>query len=181
MAIWVFWLSENETPTRVNAETPLVGSLSALPSWMAEDFTSVPMAADMSTMSWEVWEKTPLACPALLATFPNVRSRFCPDWIASSSTAVLFEIDMASLPIWLAVTIEPSPIDLMTDWVRAVVTCASRASAIESLKNPATFWAANRPPIPATRPFIGVIAEEPKTFPNVEPDFLPVEVICGPS
>src|SRR6266542_210182 len=36
--ICFFWLSVNDTPTRDNAPTPLIGSFSALPSWMLEAF-----------------------------------------------------------------------------------------------------------------------------------------------
>jgi hypothetical protein len=80
----------NETPTFCNAVTPLIGSFSALPSWIAEPDASVPRATDMSVMIFVAWLKMSLPLPTSFLTFVNVSSRFSPDWIASSSTPVFF-------------------------------------------------------------------------------------------
>ena len=155
--------SVNDTPTRVSDEMPFTGSLSALPSWMAEDFASVPIAADRSTISFEVWSKIALPLPASFLMFLNVRRRFCPDWIASSSMPVFSEIADARAPTWPAEMFAALPIDWMTFSVRAVITCASRASPSAS---PTTLPAAMTPAIAATAPTL-------KAVPNLEPSVLP--------
>jgi hypothetical protein len=96
VAIWSFCDFVNDTPTRCSAVTPLIGSFSALPSWIADDFVSWPSATDMSVIVDVAWLKMSLPLPTSLRTFVNVSSRFSPDWIASSSTPVLLLIAVAS-------------------------------------------------------------------------------------
>ncbi len=67
------------TPTFLSAETPATGSLSALPSWIADALASWPSATDMSVMIRVAWSKILLPLPASLRMLVNVRSMFAPD------------------------------------------------------------------------------------------------------
>jgi hypothetical protein len=64
-AICFFWSSVNDTPTRCKAVTPLIGSFSALPSWIAEVDASWPNAWDMSARIFVDWSKMSLPLPVL--------------------------------------------------------------------------------------------------------------------
>jgi hypothetical protein len=132
--IWSFCDSVKLTPTFCSAVTPLIGSLRALPTWIDAADMSSPNATDMSVMIDVAWLKTSLPLPASLRTFVNVSSRFSPDWIASSSTPVLFEIDVASAPTCLAVTPATPPVVCNTLVVRAATFADSAAASYRRLE-----------------------------------------------
>jgi hypothetical protein len=69
-----------------------------LPSWIAASLGSLPIAAAMSVIIDVVWLKMSLPLPPSFLMFLNVRRRFAPDWIASSSMPTLLLIAVARLP-----------------------------------------------------------------------------------
>ena len=77
--IWARCCSVNDTPDLVRAVMPLIGSFSALPSWIAEEDMSLPRAVDMSRAAWVAWSKTSLPFPAAFRMFVKVNSRLAPD------------------------------------------------------------------------------------------------------
>ena len=74
---------------------PLMGSLSALPSWMADLFMSVPSATDMSSSVPVACLKMSLPLPVSLRMFVKVSSMFSPAAITSSSTPDTSDSDSA--------------------------------------------------------------------------------------
>ena len=102
-----------ETPTLVRADSPLIGSLRALPNLMASPDALVPIALARSTMMPVVWVKMSLPAPAWFLMFLKVRRRLAPSWIVSASVAV----SCSRLPAssWIPVALMPAalPIDLM--------------------------------------------------------------------
>jgi hypothetical protein len=112
----------------------LIGSFSALPSWIAEPDASVPRATDISVMIFVVWLKMSLPAPAWFLMFVNVSSRFWPDWIASSSMPVFLAMAAARSPTCFADTPAAPPVDLMTCVVRAAIFRDSSAASYSDLK-----------------------------------------------
>jgi hypothetical protein len=82
----------------------------------------------MSVMICVAWLKMSLPEPTTFLTLVNVRSRFSPDWIASSSTPVFLAMAPARSPTCLADTCAAPPVDLMTCDVRAPIFRDSSAA-----------------------------------------------------
>ena len=111
LLIMAFWSSVNCTPARPSAETPAMGSLSALPTCIALLCKSVPSAWLMSMIDCVAPPKfSPRICV-------NVARTFCAPRIASSANSDIpddADIASAMLAISLAVSPAASPVDLTT-------------------------------------------------------------------
>ena len=76
--IFFFSASVNDTPTRVNADMPLIGSFNALPSNTDADSTEPNPAADRSWLAFDARSNVPPSCPADFAISENVLRVACP-------------------------------------------------------------------------------------------------------
>jgi hypothetical protein len=113
-AIWSFCAAVNDTPTRCRAVTPLMGSFSALPTWMVEPCRSVPSAVDRFRAAFVPWVKMSLPLPASLRTLVNVASTFWLLMMSSSSTPDIVSSVLARASICLTDVPATLPVDFRT-------------------------------------------------------------------
>ena len=140
LSMSAFWSSLNVTPTRLNAEMPAMGSLSALPTCIAELCKSVPMAWLMSRIACVApWNDVPLISV-------NVASTLVAPRMASSlniEAPAVALISCAMVANCAVVNPAACPVDLTTASVWAMTEFHADASAIEpAIKSPTLLRAA---------------------------------------
>ena len=107
----------NVTPCLVSFDMPVIGSFSAFPNVIEADFMSVPIATLMSRAALVAWSKMSFPLPTSFLIPVNVRRRFSPDAMASSSTPDFFINCSARVETWSAETFATPPVLLMTEFV----------------------------------------------------------------
>ena len=96
-SICFFWAAVNDTPTRCSAVMPLIGIVQRLPELYSAALRVLPQRDRHVEHDLVAWVNMSLPLPASFCTLVNVRSRFSPDWIVSSSTPVFCISDVGEI------------------------------------------------------------------------------------